>query len=209
MVPEEHHDGGLVALPQGVGQGPQGLVRPGDALQHDPDDGHVLLPQGLAGDADLARVVELLRVKGLVVLHGDGIEEGPLPAVVDGLHPVQDPLEQIGVPHVIAAVDRVLDAKLLDVRREQQIGEAQHGVGHRPVVEAVVVAVEHLRPVAVPGVLLRQGVEPLVEVVLQEADVGAGAEVQPRDAVEHGHLQIPGAVAQVVAVEGAGDALAL
>ena len=68
---------------------------------------------------------------------------------------------------------------------------------------------EHLRPVAALGILLRQGVEFLIGVILQEADVRPSTEVQLRNAIQHGHLQIAGAVAQIVAVECAADALAL
>ena len=69
---------------------------------------------------------------------------------------------------------------------------------------------EHLRRIsAAPGILLRQRVQLIIGVILQEADVRPRPEVQPRDAVQHGHLQIPGAVAQIVAVERAADALAL
>jgi len=99
VIPEEHHDGRLLALPQGVCQISQGLIRPGDALQHDPDDGHILLAETFAGDADLTLIVEFLRVKGLVVLHGDTVEKRPLPAAVDVLHPVQHGLEEVTVPH--------------------------------------------------------------------------------------------------------------
>ena len=57
--------------------------------------------------------------------------------------------------------------------------------------------------------LLRQGVKALVNRIVLEADVRPRRQVQGVQPIEHGNLQIPGAIAQVMAVEGPADALRL
>ena len=212
MVPEKDHNRGLPALPQGRHQLSQGLIRPGNPLQHHPDNIPLCGGEVRGDQGNLAFVVEFLRLEGLVVLHGDAKEESPLPALVHRLHPFQHPLEEVAVPHVEPAVGpvRPLNAHLLNLVGKIQIVEAQQGIGHRPVIQCVIISVEHFSSV-ITGFreLLRQGVKALVNRLVLEADVRPRRQVQGVQPVEHGNLQIPGAVAQVMAVEGPADALRL